>query len=219
MSADDASTRPEPQPFGAEDFAQATGATAEQVAALGHFSARLADANLRMNLVGPSAIAEFWRRHAFDSAQLLQVEPQARVWADLGAGAGLPGVVLAILLKGAPGARVHLVESMAKRCAFLREVIAACELPAEVHHLRAEDWRPPKDLQVVTARACAPLPRLLDFAWPAFKVRARGVFLKGRDVEQELTEARRRWRFEADLIPSLSDPSGRIVRIERLARA
>lgn len=218
MSADAAPAPPE-APFGAAAFAAATGATEGQLATLSYFSSRLAEANARMNLVGPSAMPEFWRRHAFDSAQLLQIEPAARVWADLGAGAGFPGVVLAILLKGAPGARVHLVESMAKRCGFLREMVQACDLPAEVHHLRAEDWRPPRDLEVVTARACAPLPRLLEFAWPAFRVRARGVFLKGKDVERELTEARRTWRFDAELIPSLSDPSGRIVRIERLARA
>ena len=71
-----------------------------------------------MNLVGPSALAEFWSRHAWDSAQLQQFAPDARVWADLGAGAGFPGLVLAILLKDTPGTTIHLVESMAKRCRF-----------------------------------------------------------------------------------------------------
>jgi 16S rRNA (guanine527-N7)-methyltransferase len=90
-------------------------------------------------------------------------------------------------------------------------------LPAQVHNGRAEDLRL-KGVEVVTARACAPMPRLLGFAANYLKSGAIGLFLKGRDVEQELTEARRFWRFDAHLDSSASDPSGRIVRVERLAR-
>lgn len=178
--------------------------------------------NERMNLVGPSAMAAFWLRHAYDSAQLLPHAPAARIWADLGAGAGFPGVVLAILLKETPGARVHLVESMAKRCVFLREVTRVLGLPVEVHNRRAEDTKL-VGVEVVTARACAPLTRLLGFARPLLEGKAGGqtigLFLKGGNVEQELTEARAVWDFQAELRPSLSDPSGRILRIERLRRA
>ncbi len=206
-----------PEAFGPAEFAAMTGATAERMSELERFRELVAEGNARMNLVGPSALSEFWRRHAFDSAQLLTHAPRACVWADLGAGAGFPGIVLAILLKGVSGARVHLIESMAKRCRFLRETAEALDLDVEVHNARAEDLRL-KGIEVVAARACAPLPRLLAFAEPYLKAGAVGLFLKGRDVESELTDARRIWKFHAHLEPSASDSSGRIVRVERLTR-
>ncbi|HEX4196912.1 MAG TPA: 16S rRNA (guanine(527)-N(7))-methyltransferase RsmG [Caulobacteraceae bacterium] len=200
--------------FGAAEFAAATGATPAQMADLQVFRANLADWNTRMNLVGPSALAEFWLRHAYDSAQLLPLEPQALRWADLGAGAGFPGLVLAVLLKGRPGAQVHLVESMAKRCRFLEDVVASLSLPATVHHARAEDLDISVD--VVTARACAPLVRLFGYARPYLKRGAIGLFMKGQDVVAELEAATRSWRFEAELIDSLSHTDGRIVRMRKL---
>ena len=136
----------------AASFMLAAGATAAQMADLERFRQRLAEWNEKMNLVGPSALAAFWPRHAWDSAQLLEVRPGALRWADLGAGAGFPGLVLAILLKGRPGARVHLVESQAKRCRFLSEVVSQLGLPAQVHNDRAENLS--LDVDIVTARAC-----------------------------------------------------------------
>jgi 16S rRNA (guanine527-N7)-methyltransferase len=188
----------------ATSFQAATGATNRQMAALTEFQGLLAEWNERMNLVGPSALAEFWGRHAWDSAQLLQLAPDARTWADLGAGAGFPGLVLAILLGNGEGARVHLVESMAKRCRFLEAVVGRLNLPAEVHNVRAEDLS--RTVDIVTARACAPLPRLLEFAWPWMRKGARGLFLKGPDVEAELAEATIYWDFKVQLRPSLSGP-------------
>ncbi|WP_158916448.1 16S rRNA (guanine(527)-N(7))-methyltransferase RsmG [Caulobacter sp. S45] len=205
--------------FGAEAFAQATEATSGQMADLERFRALLDVQNAHMNLVGPSALAGFWLRHAYDSAQLLHVEPLALRWADVGAGAGFPGIVLAILLKGKEGARVHLIESMGKRVRFLSEVCEALALPADIHHGRAEEISTPTALEVVTARACAPLPRLLGYTEHLFRGGAKGVFLKGQNIESELTEARQNWKFHAELLSSQSDPSGRIVRIERLSRA
>ena len=137
---------------------------------------------------------------------------------DIGAGGGFPGVVLAILLKGVPAARVHLVESMAKRARFLSDVVASLDLPAQVHTARAEALAPQPGVEIVTARACAPMTRLLGYAEPHLKSGVMGLFLKGRDVDAELTEARQSWRFTCELLPSVSDPSGRVVRIERLAR-
>src|ERR1700741_4222723 len=201
----------------AESFAGAAGATPEQIADLEQFRALLADWNEKMNLVGPATLDIFWNRHAWDSAQLLRLAPEALVWADLGAGAGLPGLVLAILGKGRPGFHIHLVESMAKRCRFLSEVVAALDLPATVHNDRAENLQLAVD--IVTARACAPLDRLLGYARPYLKAGATGLFLKGQDVAAELDEAARCWEFEADTIPSLSDPRGQIVRVRRLGRA
>lgn len=175
----------------------------------------LADWNGRMNLVGPSALAAFWSRHAWDSAQLLQLAPEARVWADLGAGAGFPGLVLAILLKDTPDVRIHLVESMAKRCRFLSAVADELALPAQVHNSRAEDC--PLKVDIVTARACAPLPRLLGYAWPTLRRGGKALFLKGRDAPGEITEAKKSWRFRSRLISSRSDSTGHIVEVEGLS--
>ncbi|MEO6339723.1 MAG: 16S rRNA (guanine(527)-N(7))-methyltransferase RsmG [Caulobacteraceae bacterium] len=205
-------------PFDAAAFATATNATALQMADLAKFRDLLEAGTQRMNLVGPSALRDFWLRHAFDSAQLLSAAPHAHTWADLGAGAGFPGVVLAIFLKGIDGAKVHLIESVAKRCGFLVEVVSALSLPAVVHRARAEDLSPTPRVEIVTARACAPLERLLGYAEPFMRAGASGLFLKGRTAEDEVTEAHKRWRFEVALTPSLSDPSGRIIRVERLLR-
>ena len=204
-------------PFDAVAFQGATGATAAQMADLERYRTLIETWNQRINLVGPSALAQFWLRHAYDSAQLLPLAPAALVWADLGTGAGLPGVVLAILLKDTPGARVHLVDSLAKRCRFLEEVVQTLGLPASVHWSRAESLKL-TGIDVVTARACAPMARLLEYAHPTLRKGVRGLFLKGRDVEAEVAEARRVWRFEVELIPSRSDPAGRIVSVEGLAR-
>jgi 16S rRNA (guanine527-N7)-methyltransferase len=208
--------RPEAQAYDAQAFAHDFGATGEQLEDLGRFRAMVEETNVVMNLVGPATLPDFWSRHVLDSAQLLKLAPQALTWVDLGAGAGFPGVVLAILLKGRPGARVHLVDSLAKRCRFLTETVAALGLAAEVHNVRAETLKLKAD--VVTARAVAPLDKLLGFARPYFALGAEGLFLKGEAAERELAEARRAWRFEAELIPSLSDPRGRVVRIRRLTR-
>ena len=200
----------------APSFQAATGASDGQMADLERYRALLQDWNGRMNLVGPSAMAEFWSRHVLDSAQLLALAPDALTWADLGAGAGFPGVVLAILLKGRPGAQVHLVESLTKRCRFLQAVADELCLPVQVHNARAEDL--PLTVDIVTARACAPLPRLLEFAWPSLRKGGTALFLKGQDVEAELAEATKSWYFEAELLPSRSGPSGRIVKLRRLRR-
>jgi 16S rRNA (guanine527-N7)-methyltransferase len=204
--------------FGRDAFAAATGASDSALAALDLYLELLTEWNGRMNLVGPSALASFWLRHAYDSAQLLTLAPSAKIWADLGSGAGLPGVVLAILLKDRPGAEVHLVESLQKRCRFLAEVANQLGLPVTVHTRRAEEMRPPSGLEVVTARACAPLPRLLTYAYPYLAAGAVGLFLKGRDVEHELTEARRAWQFDSLIHTSLSDPSGRVLQLQKVTR-
>ena len=203
--------------FGPTEFQRATGASDAQVADLVCFGELLFDWNQRMNLVGPSAEAEFWSRHVLDSAQLLKLAPYALSFADLGAGAGFPGIVLACLLKGREGAEVHLVESMAKRCRFLSEVVSQLDLPATVHNARAEDLKLRVD--VVTARAVAPMVRLLDYAQPYLKRGAVGLFFKGQDVEVELAEASKSWKFESHLTPSLSHTLGRIVEIKKVSRA
>ena len=201
----------------AAQFQALTGATASQMADMERFRAMLEAGNAVMNLVGPATLPDFWNRHAWDSAQLLRLAPEALTWADLGAGAGFPGLVLAILLKGRPSATVHLVESMAKRCRFLDQVATELALPTQIHNVRAEDLS--LSVDIVTARACAPMNRLFGYARPYFKRKARGLFLKGQDVVSELEDASKSWTFKAQLVPSLSDARGRIVDVESLARA
>ena len=201
----------------AQSFAKAAKATPDQMADLERFLGLLTDWNGRMNLVGPATLPDFWNRHAWDSAQLLRLAPEALTWADLGAGAGFPGLVLAILRKDRPSFHIHLIESMTKRCRFLAEVVTTLGLPATVVNERAENLSLAVD--IVTARACAPLHRLLGYARPYLTAGAQGLFLKGQDVVSDMTEAARYWEYEADVVPSLSDPGGRIVRVKRLGRA
>lgn len=197
-------------------FAAASGASPQAIADLERYRSYLIEWNEKMNLVGPATLDVFWSRHAWDSAQILPLEPEALTWADLGTGAGLPGIVLAILQKDRPGFHVHLVDSLAKRCRFLTEVVSGLGLPATVHNSRAEDLSLTVD--IVTARACAPLSRLMGYAQPYLKRGAMALFLKGQDVASELEDATKLWDFEADVLPSLSDARGRIVRVRRLGR-
>jgi 16S rRNA (guanine527-N7)-methyltransferase len=213
MSADPAQLE---RVLGAASFAAAAGASAAQMADLERFRALLGDWNQRMNLVSDASLADFWSRHAWDSAQLLRVEPRARIWADIGAGAGFPGLVLAILKKGEPGAEVHLIESQAKRCRFLAAVVEALDLSAHVHNTRAEDLA--LKVEIATARAVAPLARLLAFAKPMLDKGALGLFLKGREAAAEVAEAHKTWRFQLESLPSLSDPDARILKVWGLAR-
>jgi 16S rRNA (guanine527-N7)-methyltransferase len=172
----------------------------------------------RMNLVGPSALEEFWPRHALDSAQLATLAPDVKRWLDVGTGAGFPGVVLAILARDKPGMTVDLVESNGKRAVFLRAVVDALDLPATVHQGRIEALGLPRP-EVVTARAVAPLVRLLDLTQGYLKRGTIGLFHKGRNLDAEMAEALQTWRFDSTVVPSVSDPSGRILKLWSLRRA
>lgn len=200
-----------------QTFRARSNASAEQIADLEAFRLRLVEANAVMNLVGPDSLPDFWNRHVWDSAQLLDLAPDAKTWADLGAGAGFPGLVLSIMLKGREGTHVWLIDSLAKRCRFLQEVVDALSLPATVIVGRAEAQCVTCD--IVTARAVAPMEKLLGYAQPYFQRGAQGLFLKGERAESELIEARKSWHFEAELAPSQSDVRGRIVTIRSLRRA
>lgn len=200
----------------ADGFQSLTGAAPERMAEVQRFLDHLTEANQVMNLVGPDTIADFWNRHAWDSAQLLDLAPAALTWADLGAGAGFPGVVLAILLKGRPGAHVWLIDSLGKRCRFLQYLVDDLSLPATVINGRAEAQAIKAD--IVTARAVAPLEKLLGYAQPYFARGAQGLFLKGEKAEAELIEARKVWHVQGDLSVSRSDPRGRILSVRRLRR-
>ncbi|GGE28780.1 hypothetical protein GCM10007276_02410 [Agaricicola taiwanensis] len=171
-----------------------------------------------INLVAPSSLPHIWVRHVADSLQLLNHAGGGVRWVDLGSGGGFPGVVIAIALAGTADAHVDLIESDSRKCAFMREAIRATDAPARVHCGRIESvlssWTCPAD--IVSSRALAPLPRLLDYAFPLLKKGACGLFLKGQDVEAELTEASKSWNIQATLKPSLTEPRARIVVVERL---
>ena len=167
----------------------------------------------RINLVGAATLSDPWRRHVLDSAQLAPLIPAGARLADLGSGAGFPGLVLAIL-RGGP---VHLIESDARKAAFLHEAVRATEAPAEVHNARAENLE--LRANVVTARACAPLDRLLGLALPLLAPGGICLFLKGARVEEELAVARQRWRMTVRRRRSRSAPEGVVLELGGLAHA
>ncbi|MFN8948278.1 MAG: 16S rRNA (guanine(527)-N(7))-methyltransferase RsmG [Alphaproteobacteria bacterium] len=172
--------------------------------------------NQQLNLVAASTLPHVWHRHILDSAQLLEhIPPHARTLVDLGSGAGFPGMVLAIMLADRPGLKVHLVESIGKKCRFLEEVAAATGAPVEVHCSRAEALAGLK-ADIVTARALAPLDRLLELAFPFFRDGTIGLFLKGKSLPAELTLAAKSWKLDSTPIPSRSDPSGTLLRVTGL---
>jgi 16S rRNA (guanine527-N7)-methyltransferase len=169
------------------------------------------------NLVGPKTLADVWDRHIDDSLQLAGMAEGA-IWADLGTGAGLPGLVLAI---ARPGIRVHLVESDGRKCAFLRQVARLTGAHATIWDGRIEAVLPQIEPRphIIVSRALAALPKLLDLAAPVLTKGSTGLFPKGRGYEAELTDARRSWRFTCDILPSRTDPEGRILRIRDLRAA
>jgi 16S rRNA (guanine527-N7)-methyltransferase len=174
----------------------------------------------KLNLVAASTLPTLWTRHIADSLQLLRLAPEARTWLDLGSGGGFPGLVIACAAADTAGGRIDLVESNARKAAFLREAARTLSLPAVVHCARIEEFVPQwsESADVVTARALAPLPRLLDYAAPALEKGAQGLFPKGQDVEAELTEATKSWNIAAELVPSITDPNARIVMVRRAER-
>ena len=170
------------------------------------------------NLVAESTLPHLWTRHIADSAQLLRLAPDANTWVDLGSGGGFPGLVIACALAGRPGAVVHLVESNGKKCAFLREAVRRIGLPAVIHCQRIEQFT--RDFQgladVVTARALAPLDRLLRLAAPLLKTPGIGLFLKGQDIASELTVASKCWNIDAVVEPSVTSSTSGILVVREL---
>jgi 16S rRNA (guanine527-N7)-methyltransferase len=192
----------------------------EIAARLDRFVALLLQWQTRINLIAPSTIPAIWTRHIADSLQLLELAPQAKCWVDLGSGGGFPGIPIGCALADVAGATVHLVESNAKKAAFLREAVRHIGAPAIVHPVRIEEFmrnfseRP----DVVTARALAPLQDLLALAEPLLKTGAKGLFPKGQDVDAELTLASKCWSMQMELVPSKTDPRARIVVVDGLRR-
>lgn len=191
----------------------------ETAAALDTYVAQLRRWQAVKNLVGPGTLAEVWTRHVADALQLLALAPAARTWVDLGSGAGIPGLILAIAGRGRPGFHVKLVESNARKCAFLTETARLTGAPVAVRNARIEavigDC---VGADVVCARALAPLAQLLAWAEPVLTTGTTGLFPKGRDASAELTEAARAWTFAYEATPSRTDSQARIVRVTSLSR-
>jgi 16S rRNA (guanine527-N7)-methyltransferase len=192
----------------------------ETIARLDRFAALLIERQKILNLIARSTLSTLWTRHIADSLQLLTLAPAATKWVDLGSGAGFPGLVLACALIEVPGARVDLVESIQKKAKFLRDVVNALALPAIVHARRIEDFAAANKTRfdVVTARALAPMDKLLGYVTPLLKRGAVGLFPKGQDVAAELTQASKSWNIEYELVPSMTNPNGRIVRVRHATK-
>src|SRR5690349_16933380 len=179
--------------FGPEEFAASIGVSRETLAHLKLYASMLVDWNQRHNLVSKSSLEDLWRRHFFDSAQLATAIPEmAASLVDLGSGAGFPGLVLAELLRDRPGFRTVLYEATGKKCQFLEEVKTRLSLRVEVQNRRIEGEKP-EVFDLVTARALSALPVLLPYAQRFWGKDTLGLFLKGQNVEGELTEARKGW--------------------------
>lgn len=167
-----------------------------------------------INLVGPDTIPSLWRRHFLDSAQLFPIVPQSvHRLVDMGSGAGFPGLVLAVL----GVSDVHLIESDARKCAFLREVARVTGTSVTIHNNRIEKVAS-LGADMVTARALAPLDKLLTWAAPHLLPEGHCLFLKGRGAEDELTAAAKDWNIAAQRIPSLSDASGLVLHLKEVRR-
>ena len=180
----------------------------------------LAKWNPRINLVAKSTLADAWTRHVADSAQLWPLRPVgARLWLDLGSGAGFPGLVIAALAaEAAPELEVRLVESDTRKAAFLATAARAAGLTVTVLDARIEDL-PPQSADVISARALAPVATLLGMTEKHRRPEGTGLFPKGATVQNEIAEAARHWRFNHKIHTSLTDPQAAIVEIGAIDRA
>jgi 16S rRNA (guanine527-N7)-methyltransferase len=172
-----------------------------------------------LNLIAPSTVPTIWTRHVADSLQLMRHANGATVWADFGAGGGFPGIPLACALTE-QGGMVHLIESNGKKVAFLREAVRATGASAKVHQVRAEEFAETcaEPIQIVTARALAPLKTIFDQVLPLVVRGAIGLFPKGQHVDAELTEAAKYWTMDAFKFPSVTRPGSCIVAVYSLVR-
>ncbi|MCS5608662.1 MAG: 16S rRNA (guanine(527)-N(7))-methyltransferase RsmG [Alphaproteobacteria bacterium] len=198
------------------EFEKSIDVSRETLSRLQEYGELLGKWNTRINLVGRESLNDLWRRHMLDSVQLAAWDrdnKDAGPWVDLGSGAGFPGLVLAIA-----GIRdVHLVESDSRKCAFLREAAILTNTEVTIHNARIETLEPLAG-RVVSARALAPLVKLLPLAYRHLEDCGQMLFLKGQDIDTELTEATKYWKMTPRYSPSLSDKSGSILQLTEIAR-
>ena len=178
------------------------------------FAALLTQWNSTIKLVSPRDVAHLWTRHIDDALQLVPHMPlEARHATDLGSGGGFPGLVLAV----ATGVHFDLIESDSRKAAFLQEAVNVTNAPAKIHARRIEDVALTSRL-LVTARALAPLPKLLELARPFLAEGGVCLFPKGEHADTEIAEARKDWIMDLRQMPSHTSPTGRILRITGLQR-
>ncbi len=202
--------------FGPDNLIALDYVSRETISDLTEYVAILDEWRQKMNLIGPKEMGHIWRRHVFDSLLLAPYIRQSSAVLDLGAGAGFPGLVLAILAKES-GAHVTLVESVGKKCSFLRHVSEALSLPTTIYQGRVEAMDDEAfSADIVTARAFAPLPKLVDYALPWLLNGASAILPKGERWEEELTEAQEYWKFAYDVIPSQSG-SGVLLKLSEVS--
>ena len=204
-------------PYSEADFLRDTNVSRETMLDYQRWYQLLLKWNKKINLVSMSDLEDFWLRHALDSWQITQFVPKtAKAYIDLGSGAGFPGIALAIAAKQRADAyHVTLVESAGKKTSFLKAVIRELGLSATATSERAETINP-AIYDVISARAFAPLDRLLNYAQPFWGNDTIGLYLKGQNVDQELTQANKIWNYNVETAPSLSSSTGRILKITDL---
>lgn len=173
--------------------------------------------NSRINLISKSGVNDVWKRHIWDSAQLVEIAVTGGLWADLGSGGGFPGLVVAIYAKHGAGRHVTLVESDGRKAAFLRTVIRELGLPASVVTQRIEVCQP-LGADVVSARALTDLPGLLSFADRHLKAGGTALFLKGETWETEIEKARESWSFDLAVHKSRTNAASAILEVKDIER-
>lgn len=202
---------------GPDDLLQAADVSRETLARIEAVLEVLGSWRLRVNLMGPREWEEVWHRHVWDSLQLRSLIPETAHILDLGSGAGFPGLVLAAAISPGSGGRVTLIESVGKKCAVMREAVSAAALPATVVQSRIEAAEV-ADVDAVTARALAPLEKLVELASPWLESGACGYFLKGERWQEELTAAAERWTFAHSTIPSRTRAGSVVLKLSEVRR-
>ena len=198
--------------FGLDDVMSLANVSRETSERIESVIRTLKEWSAELNLIGKNEWRHIWRRHVFDSAQVLEHIPRDADVVDLGSGAGFPGLIIACALSAEGIGKTHLVEKSTKKCLYLRAAIDAANLNAEVHNLRVEELT---DItaSIVTARAFAPLPRLMSSASHLFGKDTIGLLHKGQNWKEELTATAETWKFSSEAIPSRSGGSGVILKI------
>lgn len=188
--------------------------------ALEGFSELLSKWNRSINLVSKSTVPEIWQRHIVDSAQLLTWDiPAAPHWIDIGSGGGLPGIVIAIILKEThPSASITLVESDQRKAAFLRTATRTFDLGVSVIAARAENL-PATNANILSARALTSLDGLFDLAMIHLADDGKLLLHKGRTYRDEMAEAQKRWKFDVVERDSITDNEARMLEIRNITRA
>ena len=207
-------TRPDPTaPLTPEGFQEICRVSDDGLERLRAYVALLKKWQATTNLVSKDSLTDVWRRHVLDSAQLTPLlGAGTQTIADIGSGAGFPGMVLAII---EPAKEIHLIESNERKCAFLREVNRATQAGAIIHNNRVEKLQG-ISVDLVVSRAVASLEKLLQYANPLLKKGGQCLFLKGKKWSEELTEAQKKWIINESTIQSLSDPSGMILKLKEI---